>query len=104
MIWYHYIAWFFAGAFLANSVPHYVMGAAGRRFPTPFAIPPGVGESSALANVAWGLVNALAGTLLLLPGNFQAGLTPACGVFALGVVVMSVMLARHFGPLYSPPH
>ncbi len=103
MIWYHYIAYFFAGAFLANGVPHYVMGATGRKFPTPFAIPSGVGESSAPVNIAWGLVNLLVGSLLLLPGDFQLGLTPATGAVALGVVLMSVMLGRHFGPLYSPP-
>lgn len=104
MSWYHFLAYFFAGVFLANGVPHYVMGATGRKFPTPFAIPPGVGESSAPANIAWGLVNLLAGALLLLPGEFQAGLTPASGAFVLGVVLMSVMLGQHFGPLYSPPH
>jgi hypothetical protein len=35
--WFNYIACFFAGAFLANFVPHFVHGISGDRFPTPFA-------------------------------------------------------------------
>ena len=37
MNWYHYVACFFAGLFLANTVPHFVKGICGDRFPTPFA-------------------------------------------------------------------
>src|SRR4030081_2102095 len=57
MAWYVCIAWFFAGAFLANAIPHTVQGICGNRFQTPFASPPGVGESSAVVNVIWGLAN-----------------------------------------------
>ena len=57
MIWYHYVACFFAGIFLANAVPHFVKGICGDRFPTPFAKPPGKGLSSPLVNVLWALVN-----------------------------------------------
>jgi hypothetical protein len=32
MIWYVYVAWFFAGAFLANAIPHIVQGICGNRF------------------------------------------------------------------------
>ncbi len=46
MSWYHYLACFFAGAFLANAVPHFVQGISGERFPSPFATPPGKGLSS----------------------------------------------------------
>jgi UPF0716 family protein affecting phage T7 exclusion len=102
MSWYHFIAYFFAGAFLANSVPHYVMGTTGRRFPSPFANPPGQGESSAMTNVVWGLVNAAAGCLLLMPGEFRFGLSLSMAAFAAGAALMSVFLARHFGALYSP--
>jgi hypothetical protein len=44
--WYNYTACFFAGAFLADFVPHFVHGISGDRFPTPFAHPPGKGLSS----------------------------------------------------------
>jgi hypothetical protein len=32
MAWYVYVAHFFAGAFLMNTVPHLVNGLSGRRF------------------------------------------------------------------------
>ena len=44
MPWYDYLAAFFAGAFLANVVPHFTYGISGNRFPTPFAHPPGRGQ------------------------------------------------------------
>lgn len=44
---------FLAGVFFANAVPHGVTGIGGRRFQSPFARPPGVGESSPIVNVLW---------------------------------------------------
>ena len=41
--WYHFIAWFFGGAFLANTIPHLVSGISGSPFQSPFASPPGQG-------------------------------------------------------------
>src|SRR5260370_9182680 len=61
MPWYFYLAWFFAGAFLTNSIPHLAQGLSGNRFQTPFASPPGVGESSAVVNMIWGFANVAAG-------------------------------------------
>ena len=52
MPWYHYVAWFFGGAFLVNSVPHFTNGVSGRPFPTPFAKPPGRGLSPSWVNAA----------------------------------------------------
>ena len=57
MPWYYYLAYFFAGALLANGVPHFVQGICGNKFQTPFASPSGVGESSAIVNVLWGFSN-----------------------------------------------
>ena len=37
--WYHYIAYFFGGAFLANTIPHLVSGISGSPFQSPFASP-----------------------------------------------------------------
>jgi hypothetical protein len=54
---YNYIASFFAGAFLANVVPHFFHGISGDRFPTPFAHPPGRGLSSPTVNVVWAWIN-----------------------------------------------
>lgn len=33
MRWYHYVAYFFGGAFLANAVPHFVTGITGHPEP-----------------------------------------------------------------------
>ncbi len=42
MRWYHYLAYFFGGAFLVNAIPHIVMGISGQPFQSPFATPPGL--------------------------------------------------------------
>jgi len=44
MRWYHYVAYFFGGAFLANALPHLGNGISGHAFQSPFASPPGVGD------------------------------------------------------------
>jgi hypothetical protein len=99
MPWYAYAVAFVAGAFAANGVPHFVQGICGNRFQTPFASPPGVGESSALVNVVWGWANfAVSGVLLhyFLPSSFPLPLG-ACAAGALGALVLALGLARHFG-------
>ena len=104
MAWYHFIAYFFAGAFFCNALPHYFRGVTGQKFPTPFAVPAGTGESSAMTNVIWGLANLFVALLLLQAGEFVFGLTWQMGTFMLGFTVMSVMLVKHFGQLYTPSH
>jgi hypothetical protein len=96
--WYHYIAWFFGGAFLANTIPHLVHGVAGAPFHSPFATPPGYGISSPTVNVLWGLFNLAIGYLLVCRvGVFNLRNTIHVLVLGGGVVCMSVMLARTFG-------
>lgn len=98
MVWYAYLAYFFAGIFLANGVPHFVHGVSGSKFQSPFASPPGVGESSPLVNVIWGLVNFLIGFVLLLGvGDFTLGLTLDTLMAALGALLAAAALARYFG-------
>jgi hypothetical protein len=65
MEWYVYLAHFLAGVFLANGVPHFVNGISGRKFQTPFASLPSVGESSPIVNVLWGIAHFAIGYLLL---------------------------------------
>jgi hypothetical protein len=65
MRWYHYIAYFFGGAFLANALPHLGSGISGHAFQSPFASPPGVGLSSSTVNVVWGLFNLAIGYLIV---------------------------------------
>ena len=98
MEWYAYLAYFFAGAFLANGVPHFVSGITGKRFQSPFASPPGVGESSPVVNVIWGLVNFFAGYALIFGVNeFCLGFTREVLMVAIGAVVAAVFLAGYFG-------
>ncbi len=98
MSWYIYVAHFVAGLFLANAVPHFVNGISGERFQSPFASPPGVGESSPLINVLWGMANLVIGYVLLFGvGTFAAALSLDALVVALGVLLTAVGLARHFG-------
>jgi len=98
MAWYAYLAYFFGGAFLANGVPHFVNGIAGNKFQSPFASPPGVGESSPLVNVIWGMVNFVIGYGLIFGvGDFAFGITFDVLLVVLGALSAAVNLARHFG-------
>ncbi len=98
MSWYVYVAHFVAGLFLANAVPHFVNGISGEPFQSPFASPPGVGESSPLVNVLWGMTNLVIGYVLLVAvGSFAGALSLDALVVALGILTTGVGLARHFG-------
>ena len=107
MNWYVYCGWFFAGAFLANAIPHVVQGICGNRFQTPFASTPGKGESSALVNVIWGLFNFAVGGGLL-HAAFPPELPPPWGLCIAGLAgasAMSLWLAHHFGKVRrAAPH
>ncbi len=102
MRWYHYVAYFFGGAFLANFVPHFVAGVSGSPLQSPFASPPGEGLSSSTVNTAWGLFNLLIAYLLLVRvGRFEIKRWSHVGVFAAGFVLMAMMLARAFGRFHG---
>lgn len=96
MEWYNYLAAFFAGAFLANAVPHFVNGISGNKFPTPFAKPPGKGLSSPQLNVLWAALNLVIGYFLTHAGHVKGGNHPAMAVAFVGAVVMSLMLSMNF--------
>lgn len=102
MVWYAFIAYFFAGVFLANGVPHFAQGVSGNRFQTPFASPPGLGESSPIVNVLWGLFNFSVGFVLLTEvGRFRPGFTLDSLLVLLGLLAMGCLCARHFGKVRS---
>jgi len=102
MRWYHYVAYFFGGAFLANTLPHLGKWISGHPFQSPFASPPGEGfprrrltccgacstwPSATCSSVAW--ANSIcAGTRHVL-------------VLGAGIVFISVMLARGFGRFHG---
>ena len=101
MRWYHYVALFFAGAFLANAVPHFTNGVSGRPFPSPFATPPGQGMSSPLVNVLWGSFNLIVGLLLARVGTFNSKRFASWVTVGAGVILMGVMLANAFGQVVA---
>jgi len=102
MRWYHYLAYFFGGAFLANTLPHLGNGISGHAFQSPFASPPGVGLSSSTVNVLWGLFNlAVAYMLICRVGSFSLRKTGHVLAAGAGILVMALMLARAFGRLHG---
>jgi len=104
MRWYFFVAYFFGGAFLVNAIPHFVQGVSGRSFPSPFASPPGKGQSSPTVNVLWGTANAVAGYFLVNHvGAFHVRSIPDALVTGAGGLLMAIMLSRAFGLLYAKP-
>jgi hypothetical protein len=102
MPWWVYLVHVLGGAFLANGVPHFVQGASGNTFPSPFASPPGVGDSSAFVNVLWGAANFISGFVLLrLVGPFTTGDWWDLAAAAAGVLAMGARLSTHFGKVRS---
>ncbi len=102
MRWYHYVAYFFGGAFLANALPHLGNGISGHAFQSPFASPPGVGLSSSTDNDLWGIFNLAIGYLLVCRvGSFDVRKTQHALVLGAGILVMSLSLAHHFGALHG---
>ncbi len=92
-----YVALFFAGALLCNSLPHLVAGLQGMPFPTPFARPRGIGNSAPLVNFLWGAFNVCAGLGLLSRHPVAVGLNLDSLALAAGAVVLGSHLSRHFG-------
>jgi hypothetical protein len=102
MAWYVYLAHFVGGALLANAVPHFVNGISGRPFPSPFASPPGRGESPPMVNVAWGTFNAAVGYVLVWRiGDFTLRSGREVLIVGFGGFLLALMLARAFGRVYA---
>lgn len=102
MPWYHYLAYFFGGAFLSNPMPHIGNGISGRPFQSPFAKPPGKGLSSSTVNVLWGFFNLVVAYLLIFRvGTFSLHNIPQIAALGAGFLLMSVMLARTFGRFHG---
>ncbi len=102
MKWYHYLACFFAGMFLVNTVPHFIHGVSGELFPTPFANPPGKGLSSPTINILWALVNLVVGYILFNIGKVNKPdkwwSWPRV-IFFVGIIVMSIMSSFAFSQI-----
>jgi hypothetical protein len=98
MPWYYYLLEFLSGALWANGVPHFVQGISGNPFPSPFAKPPGEGDSSPRVNVVWGFANFLLGAIMLhrfwpADGAMLSGWV-AVGA---GALLLAWFMAGHFG-------
>ena len=91
-----YIAVFFAGAFLCNSLPHLACGLSGAPFPTPFAKPRGIGNSSPLVNFLWGAANLFVGLYLLQRHPVSVGLSVEFLVLLAGVLALGTHASVHF--------
>jgi len=90
------IANFAAGALLCNCIPHLSAGMRGELFPSPFAIPPGVGKSHPALNVLWGLINVVAGISLLKYAPVIVGLNLPFIAVVLGALVGGSLVASYF--------
>src|SRR5580704_1259752 len=98
MRWYHYVAYFFGGAFLVNAIPHFVSGVCGHPFQSPFATPPGEGLSSAWVNVLWGSANLVVAYLLLgRVGTFEFRRWRHILTASAGGLATALMLSITFG-------
>ena len=96
MKWYQYVAVFFSGGFFANAVPHFVNGISGNYFPSPFADPPGIGLSSPLTNVLWGMLNIVMGYALLKFSAATEKKPIAVILFFSGVTFVAILLSIAF--------
>lgn len=103
MVWYHYLGVFIAGFCAVNFIPHLVAGISGEKFQSPFASPPGVGESSAVVNFLWGMANIgfCYGLLSWVP-SFDFGNSTHLGVFVAGAVLLGAPLSMYFANVRHP--
>jgi hypothetical protein len=108
----NYVAWFLGGVFVVNSIPHIINGVSGRSFPTPFSttpgrlspgvLPPPSAFSPPWVNVLWGVFMLIIGYLLVCRvGTFSLRRTRDAIAFGSGAVLIALMLAFAFGPLYA---
>jgi hypothetical protein len=102
MAWLTLISYFFGGMFLCNAIPHAVSGVTGRPFQSPFAKPPGQGLSSSTVNVAWGALNFIVAYVLICRvGNFSLRSAADAASLALGLLLIGLFCARHFGKFHG---
>jgi hypothetical protein len=87
----------FAGALICNAIPHLAAGLRGEPFPSPFAKPHGIGDSSPVINALWGSANLFAGIAVLAARLPRVDLTWGLSAAAIGFIAIGVFCARHFG-------
>ena len=105
-----FIAYFLAGTFFSNGIPHLTNGISGRRFPKRFPFRQ-AGEpetsferwsSAPVPNVIWGMLNYVIGYLLVNKvGTFSMAHTADVASVILGFVACSIFLSWNFGRVNS---
>lgn len=93
----NYVLLVLAGAFGCNAIPHTVAGLQGWPFPTPFAKPPGIGNSPPNINFAWGSANLLLSLAIAARHVRRAAPIPAILLGTVGFVATGAYLSQHFG-------
>jgi hypothetical protein len=102
MSWLYLLSYFLGGAFFTNAVPHFVSGMTGRPFQSPFASPPGQGLSSSPVNILWGLLYLVFFYCLIFHvGNFEMKNIADAIAFGLGMLMIGLFSARHFGRFHG---
>ena len=96
-----YLTFFLAGAFLCNCLPHLICGLKGEPFPTPFAKPHGIGNSSPLINFFWGSFNLLAGIVLMFCHPLESSFLLHYAAFAGGFLLTGIYASCHFGKVQA---
>jgi hypothetical protein len=87
-MWQLYVFSFLGGMFAANGVPHFVKGVMGQKHQSPFGRP-----SSAVVNVCWGWTNLVVAAICLHFGHVRAHEYRAFVIFAVGALLMGLLLA-----------
>lgn len=100
MDWLTLLVHFGGGVFLTNAIPHLGHGISGYPFQTPFANPPGRGQSSPLVNVLWGASNLALGYLLITAGGFELGASADALAAFGGGLLTALLLGWHFGRVH----
>lgn len=88
----------FAGAFFQLWAPNHANR--GAPFPTPFAKPRGVGDSSPFLNFLWGSFNLFIGIYVLSIYPVVIGPNPTCLALVTGAWSMGAYLPLHFGKVF----
>ena len=101
--WYHYLAYFFGGAFLANVVPHLVNGDLGPPVPEPVRLAAGGGPVVLDGERPLGAVNlAVAYLLVVRVGRFDLRNTRHVGrPGSRGIGHRARGCPRHFGKFHG---
>jgi hypothetical protein len=96
-----YVACFFSGMLLCNCIPHLAAGLMGWPFPSPFAKPPGKGDSYPLTNFLWGFLNLALGIVLFSWSYTTLGFVSGLVISGLGFLLCGIPISLHFGKVHE---